>query len=95
MGLTDLVHIIGFGCLILFAGVVVFALINEPIFDKAFKSSCNKIDMEYYESMDSDFCIDKNNKAHYVKIECDKLGYKKYNCTPRIISIGEIRTVGG
>lgn len=72
-----------------------YFFIDEQEALKLKKESCNKINMEYYYTNSQTFCIDKNNKAHYVKIECNRLGFKKYNCNPRLISIGEIRTVAG
>ena len=62
---------------------------------KAKKESCNKIGMEYIFIDGTEFCLDKNNQAHYVKIECVRLGFKDYNCNPRLISIGELRTKQG
>ena len=78
---------------ILGIGLVILGTMEADVRNYAEKQSCNKIGMEYYYSMESEFCIDKNNQAHYVKIECERLGFRNYNCIPRIISIGDIRTI--
>ncbi len=76
--------------IIIIIGLVTFGMVSIVRLAEAKQSSCEKIGMEYFYSDGTRFCIDKNNKAHYVKIECDTLGFLKYSCIPRIISIGEI-----
>ncbi len=57
------------------------------------KESCSKIGMEYYYTGGTQFCVDNDNQAHYVKFECEHYGCRKWECNPRIISIGDIRTL--
>jgi len=60
------------------------------LFD-AEKKSCEKLGMEYLTVQDSEFCVDTNGNAHFVKIDCDKVAWNKYDCIPQIITIGDIR----
>ena len=53
--------------------------------------ACNKLNMEHHYIQGSDVCIDKNNEAHYVKIDCENIKWREWDCIPRIISVGEIR----
>ena len=76
----------------LFFTIMFYGLIGGAKESNARHESCNKLNMEYYTAQDSIFCIDKEGNAHYVKIECEKISWLEYNCIPRIISIGEIRT---
>lgn len=75
--------------LIFFISFVICASIAHYNLEKAKKNSCTKIDMEYYETQDSVFCVSENGDAHFVKIDCE--GFIRYDCTARIISIGDVR----
>ena len=72
---------------------LIFNIFDGSAMIQSVEQSCTKIGMEYYTSMDSTFCIDKYNKAHYVKIECESVGFMKYDCNPRLISVGDVRTI--
>ena len=81
--------------LILLFGFVFYVLIGSAHLVQVEKESCNKLDMEYYAAQDSIFCVDKKGDAHYVIIDCELLGFWwEWDCTPKIITIGDIRTIG-
>ena len=91
----DGMKVLHFLPMVIILGIFGFGLYIVPdmiAYDKASNNACNRIQMEYDYMQGSEVCIDSNNQAHYVKIECEKLGYKNWDCIPRIISIGEIRT---
>lgn len=75
--------------------LIVFAFFFDILAKKKVrKESCNQLGMEYFYQDSTEYCLDKNNQAHYVKIECNKLGFRQYACNPRLISIGDVRILG-
>lgn len=65
-------------------------LIDSSITKIEVLHSCENIGMEYYTSMDSEFCVDHLDQAHYAKFECQGFLWTK-QCTARIVSLGEVR----
>ena len=89
--LVKCMFIVGFGLLFIGIGC---AFINETIERVEKESSCEKIGMEYYYTNGQTYCLDKQNQAHYVKIDCEWVSLFKHDCTPRLISVGDVWTVG-
>ena len=91
------VSVIGIIIFILVMGGILYSSIywglDEKVRQVMEKESCNKLGMEYFYQDSIKFCIDNNNQAHYVKIDCEHYGFRKWECNPRIISIGEVRTI--
>lgn len=71
--------------------LMAYALVDSSYLTQAQEKSCNKLGMEYYTSQDAIFCIDNKGNAHYVIIDCEDTGFWEYDCSPRIITIGDIR----
>ena len=71
----------------------IYALWDDDAIYNIKKESCSKLGMEYYYTDGTEFCVDNNDQAHYVKFECEHYGFRKWECYPRIISIGEVRTI--
>ncbi len=71
--------------------VVIYRMSYSSGYMEERNSACNKIDMENHRIQGSDVCIDKNNEAHYVKIDCENIKWREWDCIPRIISVGEVR----
>jgi hypothetical protein len=57
-------------------------MINEQ---EVYKS-CEKLGMEYYYSSKTHYCIDNNDNAHYIKLNCQGF-LNTRDCTARIITI--------
>ncbi|KKK96301.1 hypothetical protein LCGC14_2664160 [marine sediment metagenome] len=79
---------IAFAIFALFMG---FLVINTHYYSKAIDKACEDIGMEYYYSSSQMFCVDEQDKAHYVKFDCE--GWLIPECTARIISVGDVRIV--
>ena len=92
MDMMEVLHFVPMIIVFVILGFGFYIVPDMIAYDKASDNACEKIGMEYDYMQRSEVCIDKENQAHYVKIECDRLGYRNWNCNPRIISIGEIRT---
>lgn len=91
----DIYNVLYFLPVVIVLGIFGFGFYIVPdivALDKASDNACNKIGMEYDYMQGSEVCIDSNNQAHYVRIDCNKIGWRNWDCIPRIISIGEIRT---
>ena len=71
--------------------IFIFSLSNSFRYSEERRNACSKLNMELYHIQGSDVCIDKNNEAHYVKIDCENIKWREWDCIPRIISVGEIR----
>ena len=71
--------------------IFLFTISNDFGYSEGRRKACNKLNMEHYYIQGSDVCIDKNNEAHYVKIDCENIKWREWDCIPRIISVGEIR----
>ncbi len=90
MDAIDMVPYIMIGIVVLFVSVFGYAIFEDEARQEAIKQSCEDLGMEYYTSMDSKFCIDALDQAHYAKFTCDGNAWNKH-CTARLISIGDIR----
>ncbi len=92
MDIFDMLYFIPPLILLSILGFGLYIVPDIIALDKASDNACEKVGMENHYIQGSKVCIDSNNEAHYVKIDCDKLGYRNWDCIPRLISIGEIRT---
>ncbi len=82
--------ILGFAFAILFS-FIIYTFIDGTYHMEERDNSCSKLNMENHYIQGTDVCIDKNNEAHYVKIDCENIKWREWDCIPRIISVGEIR----
>ena len=93
----DLVIYIMIFVLIIVIGGIIFTvayMIPDGIARmKSYESSCEKIGMEFYQKSGFDFCIDDKGNANYVKIDCENIAWKEYECIPTIITIGYLRII--
>ena len=68
-------------------GFMLYSIIDGGFYLKARSESCNKLNMEYYTTQDSTFCMDEKGNAYYVKFDCKQISLFGYDCTPKIITV--------
>ena len=89
--IINIVFIISTVIFIILILVVIYRISYSFGYMEERNKACNKLNMEPYYIQGSDVCVDKNNEAHYVKIDCERVKWREWDCIPRIISVGEIR----
>ncbi len=75
--------------------VLVVLTIGVLFTDRAYEriktlESCEPLNMKYKQMELGEVCIDNNNQAHFVDIECDGILWEK-QCTATIINVGDFR----
>lgn len=71
--------------------LISFAAFDLMSYKVAEAGVCEQYGMSKGIMMESDVCIDNNNDAHFVNIECESVGLFEYSCKARFVSVGEVR----
>lgn len=80
--------------IIMIGTIFIFLLFVAPTIlyleDKALDESCERLGMTREEIVETDYCVDSFNQAHYTLFDCNFL---TTHCDARIVSIGNQRVI--